>query len=185
MATKIRLQRHGRSKRPFYYIVVASSRTKRDGQFIDKIGTYNPLTVPATIELNFEKACQWILTGAEPTDTCKRILSYKGVLYYKHLMRGLRKGALTQEQVDAKVKEWIEQKENSIKNREDNLSKDKAAKAKEKAEFEAQKRKKYEEMLSAKLAGDSGESSEADVVSEAPSEEAQTETTEASEAPVE
>ena len=93
MATKIRLQRHGKKRRPFYHIVIADSRAKRDGKFIEKIGTYNPNTKPATIDLNFDSALSWLQKGAIPTDTARAILSHKGVLYKKHLLDGVKKGA--------------------------------------------------------------------------------------------
>ena len=92
MAVKIRLQRHGSKKRPFYFIVVADGRSPRDGKFIQKVGTYNPLTVPATIQLDRQKALEWLNKGAQPTDTVRRILSFKGVLYLKHLLRGVKLG---------------------------------------------------------------------------------------------
>jgi len=114
MAVKLRLQRKGRKASPFYHIVVADSRSPRDGRFIEKIGTYNPLTVPATIELNRELAFDWLMKGAQPTDTVRAILRFKGVLLRKHLDRGVKKGALTQEQADEKLAKWIEQKEARI-----------------------------------------------------------------------
>ena len=114
MAVKLHLQRKGRKASPFYHIVVADSRSPRDGRFIEKIGTYNPLTVPATIELNRELAFDWLMKGAQPTDTVRAILRFKGVLLRKHLDRGVKKGALTQEQADEKLAKWIEQKEARI-----------------------------------------------------------------------
>ncbi|MEO0625432.1 MAG: 30S ribosomal protein S16 [Bacteroidota bacterium] len=114
MPVKIRLQRHGRRKRPFYHIVVADSRAPRDGRFIEKLGTYNPMTVPATIDLDRMAAYEWLTKGAQPTDTARAILRFKGVLYYKHLMRGVKKGALTQEQADAKFQEFIAQKDEKV-----------------------------------------------------------------------
>lgn len=117
MSVKLRLQRKGRSKSPFYHIVVADSRSPRDGRFIEKIGTYNPLTVPATIEINRDRAYYWITVGAQPTDTVRAILGFKGVLLKKHLQEGVKKGALTQEQADAKLAAWIEQKEARIQKR--------------------------------------------------------------------
>lgn len=117
MSVKLRLQRKGRSKAPFYHIVVADSRSPRDGRFIEKIGTYNPLTVPATIEINRDRAYYWITVGAQPTDTVRAILGFKGVLLKKHLQDGVKKGALTQEQADAKLQTWLEQKEASINKR--------------------------------------------------------------------
>ena len=102
MPTKIRLQRFGKKGQPFYHVVVADSRAPRDGKFIEKIGTYNPRTIPATIDLNLDRALYWLGTGAQPTETTRAILSYKGVLYKNHLLGGVKKGALTQEQADAK-----------------------------------------------------------------------------------
>jgi small subunit ribosomal protein S16 len=110
MPTKIRLQRFGKKGQPFYHVVVADSRAPRDGKFIEKIGVYNPKTIPATIDLNLDRALYWIGTGAQPTDTTRAILSYKGVLYKHHLQGGVAKGALTQEQADAKYNAWMEQK---------------------------------------------------------------------------
>ncbi|MEM7574610.1 MAG: 30S ribosomal protein S16 [Bacteroidota bacterium] len=114
MPVKIRLQRHGRRKRPFYHIVAADSRAPRDGRFIEKLGTYNPMTVPATIELDRMAAYTWLQKGAQPTDTARAILRFKGVLYYKHLMRGVAKGALTQEEADIKFNEFVAQKEGKV-----------------------------------------------------------------------
>jgi small subunit ribosomal protein S16 len=111
MAVKLRLQRKGRKAAPFYHIVVADSRSPRDGKFIEKIGTYNPLTVPASIELNRERAFHWINVGAQPTDTVNAILRYKGVLYQQHLQKGVKKGAFNQEKADELLAAWIEQKE--------------------------------------------------------------------------
>ncbi len=117
MAVKLRLQRKGRKKAPFYHIVVADARSPRDGRFIEKIGTYNPLTVPATIELDREKAYDWLIKGAQPTDTVRAILRFKGVLYQKHLALGVKKGALSEEQAEVKLNTWLEQKETRIAKR--------------------------------------------------------------------
>jgi small subunit ribosomal protein S16 len=131
MATKIRLQRHGKKGKPFYYIVVADARAPRDGRFIERLGSYNPNTNPATIDINFDKALGWINDGAQPTDTCRAILSYNGLLYKKHLQGGVKKGALTQEQADAKFAEWVDQKQGKITGKKSDLSsaKDAARKA--------------------------------------------------------
>lgn len=123
MATKIRLQRHGKKRKPFYHIVIADSRAKRDGKFIEKIGTYNPNTNPATIELDIEGALKWVQTGAEMTDTARAILSYKGVLYKNHLVNGVKKGALTEADVEKKFAAWVAEKEAKITAKKDNLSK--------------------------------------------------------------
>ena len=114
MPTKIRLQRRGKKGQPYYHIVIADGRAPRDGRFIEKIGTYNPLTKPASIDINFERALQWLQNGAQPTDTAKAILSYKGVLYKNHLLKGVQKGALTLEQAEEKFQVWSKTKEESI-----------------------------------------------------------------------
>jgi len=131
MATKIRLQRHGKKGKPFYYVVVADSRAPRDGRFIERLGSYNPNTNPATIDINFEKALEWINSGAQPTDTARAILSYKGVLYKKHLEGGVKKGALTAEQAEAKFGEWLQGKDAKIQGKKQGLvqSKDEVKKA--------------------------------------------------------
>jgi small subunit ribosomal protein S16 len=121
MATKIRLQRHGKKGKPFYYIVVADSRAPRDGRFIERLGSYNPNTNPATIEINFDKTLEWVNTGAQPTDTCRAILSYKGVLYKKHLEGGVKKGALTIEQAEEKFAAWLDQKAGKITGKKSSL----------------------------------------------------------------
>ncbi len=114
MAVKIRLQRHGRKQRPFYHIVVADARSPRDGRFIEKLGTYNPMTKPATIDLDNDRAFEWLMTGAMPTDTTRAILKLKGVMYRKHLARGVQKGALTQEQADQMYTAFVADKEAKI-----------------------------------------------------------------------
>ncbi|MCX6185490.1 MAG: 30S ribosomal protein S16 [Bacteroidetes bacterium] len=114
MSVKIRLQRHGRKQAPYYDIVVADSRAPRDGKFIENLGFYKPQTVPATIELDVDKAVKWLENGAQPTDTCRAILSYKGALMKKHLNGGVRKGVLTQEQADAKFEKWENEKQTKV-----------------------------------------------------------------------
>jgi small subunit ribosomal protein S16 len=116
MPARIRLQRHGKKNQPFYHIVVADGRAPRDGRFIEKLGTYNPLTNPATIELNFERAVEWVKNGAQPSDTVRRILSYKGVLLRRHLQIGVEKGAISQETADVRFNEWLQAKEAKINN---------------------------------------------------------------------
>lgn len=113
MPVKIRLQRMGRKKAPFYHITIADSRSPRDGKFIENIGSYNPTTIPATIELDSSKALDWLQKGAQPSDTVRRILSYKGVMFQKHLARGVKKGVLTQEAADLKMSTWLESHKNS------------------------------------------------------------------------
>ncbi len=122
MPTKIRLQRHGKKAYAFFHIVVSDGRTPRDGKFIEKIGTYNPNTNPATIEIDMDSAFNWIKTGAQPTDTCRAILSYKGVMMRHHLHRGVEKGALTQEQADAKLAKWMDEKAAKIESKKTGLS---------------------------------------------------------------
>jgi small subunit ribosomal protein S16 len=117
MPVKIRLQRKGRKKAPFYHIVIADARAPRDGRFIEKIGTYNPMTKPATIELDRDKAYDWLFKGAQPTETVRSILRFKGVLYKKHLQRGVKKGAMTQEEADKMYQDWIDAKEAKIEKR--------------------------------------------------------------------
>ena len=126
MSVKIRLQRHGRTKAPFYHIVIADSRAPRDGRFIEKIGTYNPMTVPATIDINREKAFEWLMQGAQPTETVNAILRFKGILFRKHLERGVKKGVLTAEQATEKYTAYVEVKEKAISDR---VAKTQAAKA--------------------------------------------------------
>ncbi len=131
MSVKIRLQRHGKKNKPFYWVVAADARSKRDGKYLEKIGTYNPNTNPATIDLNLDSAVKWLHNGAQPTDTARAILSYKGALLKHHLEGGVRKGALTQEQADAKLATWLESKTGKVDAKKDGLSKVQAdAKAK-------------------------------------------------------
>jgi small subunit ribosomal protein S16 len=119
MAVKMRLQRHGSKKRPFYFIVVADARAPRDGKFIQKVGTYNPLTVPATIQLDRQKALEWLNKGAQPTDTVRRILSFKGVLYLKHLLRGVKLGLFDETAAMTKFQTWHSEHEANITRRSD------------------------------------------------------------------
>jgi small subunit ribosomal protein S16 len=131
MPVRIRLQRHGKKNKPFYWVVAADARSKRDGKFLEKIGTYNPNTNPATIELNLDSATKWLHNGAQPTDTAKAILSYKGALLKHHLEIGVNKGAITQEQADAKLAAWLEEKSSKVDAKKSGLSKaDSDAKAK-------------------------------------------------------
>jgi small subunit ribosomal protein S16 len=127
MAVKIRLQRKGRKKAPFYQIVIADARAPRDGRFIEKIGIYNPLTIPATIELDRAKALAWLHNGAQPTDTVRAIFRFKGVTYQKHLLEGVKKGALTAEQADAKLSAWVEAKENQVADHKNKVKETKRA----------------------------------------------------------
>jgi small subunit ribosomal protein S16 len=114
MATKIRLQRHGRKGYAFYHIVIADSRAPRDGKFVERIGSYNPNTNPATVDLKFERALYWLNVGAQPTDTVRNILSHEGVLLKKHLLRGVQKGAFSEVEAENKFQAWIQAKETSV-----------------------------------------------------------------------
>lgn len=131
MSVKIRLQRHGSKKRPFYFIVAASTTAPRDGKFIEKLGTYNPLTVPATIRVNRERSLHWLDKGAQPTNTCRRILSFKGVLYLKHLMRGVSLGLFNESTAMEKFENWNGQHEELVARREEAHRKHKAEKRNE------------------------------------------------------
>ncbi|MFV0573627.1 MAG: 30S ribosomal protein S16 [Xanthomarina gelatinilytica] len=137
MSVKIRLQRHGKKGKPYYWIVAADARSKRDGKYLEKLGAYNPNTNPATIELDVDGAVKWLQNGAQPTDTAKAILSYKGALLKNHLAGGVRKGALTEEQAEAKFAAWLEEKAGKVDAKSQNLAK---AEAEEKAKaLEAEK----------------------------------------------
>ena len=123
MPVKIRLQRHGKKGKPYYWIVAADARSKRDGKYLEKLGAYNPNTNPATIELNVDGAVTWLQNGAQPTDTARAILSYKGALLKNHLAGGVRKGALTEEQAEAKFNAWLEDKNSKVGAKSDSLAK--------------------------------------------------------------
>lgn len=131
MPVKIRLQRHGKKGKPFYWIVAADSRAKRDGRYLEKIGTYNPNVNPAEINLDVDGAVKWLQSGAQPTDTAKAILSYKGAMLKNHLVGGVRKGALTEEQAEEKFNAWVAEKAGKVSSKEEKLAKAEAdAKAK-------------------------------------------------------
>ena len=143
MATRIRLQRHGKKGKAFFHLVAADSRAKRDGKFIEKLGTYNPNTNPATIEINFDRTLNWVQTGAEMSETARALLSYKGILYKNHLLKGVKKGALTAEQVEVKFAAWLADKDAKITGKTEGLAKNAAADkaARFKAETEANEAK--------------------------------------------
>ena len=124
MPVKIRLQRHGKKGKPFYWIVAADARSKRDGKYLDKIGTYNPNTNPATINLDVDGAVKWLENGAQPSDTARAILGYKGVMLKKHLKGGVKKGAFTEEQMEEKFNAWVSDKEGKISAKAGGLQKD-------------------------------------------------------------
>ena len=152
MATKIRLQRHGRKGYAFYHIVVADSRAPRDGKFIEKLGTYNPNTNPATIDLNFEQALKWVLSGAQPTDTARNILSDKGVYLKKHLLGGVAKGAFSEAVADQKFNEWLNAKNSKLEAVKNKLVADKAANAKTRLDAEQAVNKAKAEAVAKKKA---------------------------------
>jgi len=127
MPVKIRLQRHGSKKRPFYFIVVADARSPRDGKFIQKLGTYNPLTIPATIQVDRQRALDWLHKGAQPTDTVRRILSFKGVLYLKHLLRGVKLGLFDEATAMEKFTKWSTEHDAQIRKRQDDAQRNKRA----------------------------------------------------------
>ena len=178
MAVKIRLQRHGKKGKPYYWIVAADARSKRDGKYLEKLGAYNPNTNPATIELNVDGAVTWLQNGAQPTDTARAILSYKGALLKNHLAGGVRKGALTEEQAEAKFNAWLDEKAGKVDAKKEGLAKAKAdAKAKaleaEKAVNEARAAVPVEEVTEEPVAEE--------VTEETVAEESTEETTEVAE----
>ncbi len=176
MATKIRLQRFGKKGKPFFHVVVADSRSPRDGKFIERLGSYNPNTNPATIEINFDKTLDWVNKGAQPTDTARAILSYKGVLYKKHLQGGVKKGALTEEQADAKFAQWLEAKGGQIEGKKESLSSTKGEAKKAALAAEAKKNADRAAAIALKNAPVAEEVVEEEVVAEeAPAAEAATE----------
>ena len=124
MPVKIRLQRHGSKKRPFYFIVVADARAPRDGKFIQKLGTYNPLTMPATVQLDRQKSLEWLHKGAQPTDTVRKILSYKGVLYLKHLLRGVELGLFDEATAMTKFQSWHSEHEAQMRKRQEDAQRE-------------------------------------------------------------
>jgi small subunit ribosomal protein S16 len=148
MAVKIRLARKGRKKLAYYHIVVADSRSPRDGRYIEKIGTYNPLSNPATIELDFDKALGWLQNGATPSETCRAILSYKGVLIKKHLLEGVKKGAFDDAEATKRFEEWMKQNESKVEAKKSGLEKSKDDELERKLEAE----KKINEARAARLA---------------------------------
>ncbi len=150
MPVKIRLARHGRKRKPFYYIVAADSRAPRDGRYIERIGSYNPNTDPAIIDLNFEKALTWLQNGAIPTDTCRAILSYKGVLYKNHLLKGVAKGALTEEEAENKFNAWMKDKEQKIQAKAEKIQAGEKADKENRLKIEEEMNKARAEELSAK-----------------------------------
>jgi small subunit ribosomal protein S16 len=164
MATKIRLARHGKKDHAFFHIVVADSRSPRDGRFIEKLGTYNPHTNPATIELNFDSALSWMMKGAQPTDTARAILSYKGVMYKKHLLGGVAKGAFTEAEADSRFEKWLQEKAGKIEGKTNRLSAEKEADKKARLANEAKAKEAKAAAVAAKNAPAPAEEEVAEVV---------------------
>ena len=177
MSVKIRLQRHGKKGKPLYWIVAADARAKRDGRYLQKLGTYNPNTNPATITLNIDDSVKWLQYGAQPTDTARNILSYKGVLLKNHLKNGVIKGALTEEQAEEKFQVWLNEKSSSIDNKKSSLEKEAELNKKKALELEkevsAKRKAKAEEALAAEEvpAEEAPAAEETPAAEEAPAEE--------------
>ena len=164
MATKIRLQRHGKKGKPFYHVVAADARAKRDGRFIEKIGTYNPNTNPATIEVKHDRALYWLGVGAQPTDTARAILKHTGAIYHNHLLKGVAKGAITEAEATKKFEAWYSEKQSKIDAKRKNLTS--AAEKEQAALISAEK--KISEERAAKIAAAASEmAAEAEAVAEA------------------
>jgi len=194
MATKLRLQRHGRKGKPFFHLVAADERAKRDGRFIEKLGVYDPNTNPATIEINFDKTLDWVMKGAVPTDTVRALLSYKGIMYKKHLLGGVSKGAFTEAEADKRFDAWLGEKSDKIQGKADQLVKDANADAAKRLAAEKVKNEKTAAAVAAKntpveeapVAEETTEEVAAEVsTEEAPVAEAVTEEAPAVEAPTE
>jgi small subunit ribosomal protein S16 len=183
MPVKIRLQRHGKKGKPFYWVVAADARAKRDGRYLEKLGTYNPNSNPATVDLNIDHAVSWLEKGAQPTDTARTLLSYKGVMLKHHLNGGVRKGALTQEQADTKFAAWLEEKETKIQAKKDGLTQAESdARAKRLADEKAVSDKRLADAAAAEAeveAAEAAAEAEATEATEAVEEAAAEETTEA------
>jgi len=178
MPAKIRLSRQGRKGRPFYHLVVADSRAPRDGRYIENLGLYNPLTNPATIEIDFDKALAWLQKGAQPTDTVRSILSYKGILMKNHLLNGVKKGAFSAEEAEIRFERWLKEKETKIETKKENLLKSKEDEVKDRLEAETKARAvKAEEV--AKKNAKAAAAEKAEVPSEEPVADEPAENTEA------
>jgi small subunit ribosomal protein S16 len=184
MPVKIRLQRHGKKGKPFYWVVAADARAKRDGRYLEKLGTYNPNSNPATVDLNIDHAVSWLEKGAQPTDTARTLLSYKGVMLKHHLNGGVRKGALTQEQADTKFAAWLEEKETKIQAKKDGLTQAESdARAKRLADEKAVSDKRLADAAAAEAEVKAAEAAEVEVeAAEAAEAAAEAEATEATEA---
>ncbi len=189
MPVKIRLARHGRKARPFYHIVIADGRAPRDGKFIERIGSYNPTTNPATVDLNFDKALEWIMKGAQPTDTVRAILSYEGVMYKKHLLGGVSKGAFDEKAMESKFEAWKQEKSIKIQDNRNSISKSAQDISDKKLAVEKEVNEARVAEMAKKIADENKaaedaakEAEEAKAAEEAPKEEATTTETPAAEA---
>ncbi|HOO84935.1 MAG TPA: 30S ribosomal protein S16 [Prolixibacteraceae bacterium] len=171
MPVKIRLARHGRKKYAFYHVVVADSRAPRDGRFIERIGLYNPNTNPATVELDFDKALSWLFKGAQPTDTARAILSYKGVLMKKHLLEGVKKGAFDEAEAEKRFAAWLQGKEAKIQSKIDKLATDSKSELTKRLEAEAKIKEARAAELAKKNAVLAEEAKQAEEVAEAAADE--------------
>lgn len=176
MATKIRLQRHGKKGYAFFHLVVADSRARRDGKFIEKLGIYNPNTNPATIDINFDKTLEWVGVGAEMSDTARAILSYKGVLYKNHLDKGVKKGAFTAEEADKRFEAWMKEKDAKVEAKKSGLSTASQKAEADRLKAEIAKNAERAAALAAASAPVVEEVEEAPVAEETPAEEAAEET---------
>lgn len=174
MPVKIRLSKKGRKKLPYYHIVVADSRAPRDGKFVERIGVYNPQTNPATIELNFDRALDWLQKGAQPTDTCRAILSGQGVMMKKHLLEGVKKGAFSSEEAEVRFQKWIAEKEARLKEQVDKISKGKTEEAKKRMAAETKVKEAKAQEVAKKLKAQSEEAKAEEAAPEAIVEEAET-----------
>lgn len=175
----MRLTRHGRKRYAFYHIVVANSRAPRDGRYIERIGSYNPNTNPATIDLDFDKALTWLENGAQPTDTVRAILSYKGVLYKKHLLGGVKKGAFTEEEAERRFEAWMNEKSGKIEAKKTQLSTEADSERKKQLEAEAKVNADRAAALAAKNAAEAAAKAEAEAAAKAEAEAATAAETEA------
>jgi small subunit ribosomal protein S16 len=160
MPVKIRLSKKGRKKLPYYHIVVADSRAPRDGKFIERIGLYNPQTNPATIELNFDRALDWLHKGAQPTDTCRAILSEQGVMMKKHLLEGAKKGAFSVEEAESRYQKWYDDKVAKLKSQTEKISKGKADENKKRLEAETKVKEAKAQEVAKKLKAQAEEARE-------------------------
>ena len=172
MPVKIRLSRQGKKGNAFYHIVATDSRAPRDGKFIERLGSYNPNTNPATIEIHFEKALTWLMNGAQPTDTCRAILSYKGILMKKHLLEGVKKGAFTTDVADARFEKWLAEKDGKIEAKKSSLKRSKEDDRRARLAAETKIKEARAAEVAKKLAALNAQAAVAEAAEEAPAVEA-------------